>query len=165
MDKLLAIGIITLLMFGCKTSSKLPKAAQPQEDYLFKELTEQGLYLGLSQEEFQKIRPNAEENSDGYDFRTIFVDDAFSERFMNVIYYFDKDGDKPLYEFIMILNPSLDADELAKEHFGLPNYQDKEWRFPPVQTDLPFTLAAWTYKNKIVIAATMINTEWENGID
>ena len=166
MNKLLTIGVIlSILMIGCKTLSKLPKEAQPQEEYLFKELTEKGLYLGISQEEFKILRPNAEENADGYNFRTIFVDDSFSEQFMNIIYYFDKDGDKPLYEFIMILNPALNADELAKEHFGLPNYQDKEWRFPPVQTDLPFTLAVWTYKNKIIIAATMKDTEWENGIE
>lgn len=151
-------------MIGCKTPSKLPKVAQPQEEYLFKELTEKGLYLGLPEEEFVALHPNAERNSDGYDFRTIFVDENFSERFVNVIYYFDTDSNKPLYEFIMILNQDIDADELAIDHFGLPNYQDKEWRFPPVQTGLPFTLAIWTYKNKIVIAATLKDTEWENGI-
>lgn len=166
MNRLFTISIIlSLLMIGCKTTSKLPKSKKSQKDFLFKELTEQGLYLGLSQEEFQTIRPNAEENADGYDFRTIFVDEAFSERFMNVIYYFDKDGHQPLYEFILILNPNLDAKKVANEHFGLPNYQDKEWRFPAMQTDLPFTLAVWTYNNKIIIAAAMKDTEWENGIE
>ncbi|MFK7948041.1 MAG: hypothetical protein AB8G11_10640 [Saprospiraceae bacterium] len=166
MNKLLTTTVIvSLLLIGCRPTSKLPRTAKPQEDYLFKELTEQGLYLGLSQKEFQAIRPNAEENSDGYDFRTIFVDEAFSERFMNVIYYFDNDGEKPLYELILIVNPNINADKLAKEHFGLPNYQDKEWRFPSVQTDLPFTLAVWTYNNKIIIAATMKDTEWEKGIE
>ena len=164
MNKLL-IALSFASLIGCKTSSKLPKAAQPQEDYLFKELIEQGLYLGLSQEEFKVSRPNAEKKIDSFDYRTTFVDKNFSERFTSIIYYFDKDGEQPLYEFIIFLNENLNADELAKEHFGLPNYQDKEWRFPPVQTDLPYTLAAWTYKNKVIIAATMKDTEWEHGIE
>lgn len=164
MYKNVLIGIILLSTASCLTSSNFPKDAQTQEDLLFVELTEKGLYLGLSKADFLKICPNAEENPDGFKFRTILVDSNFSERFTHVIYYFDNDGKKPLYEIILIVNPELNANEVAKEHFGLPNHKNKEWRFPSVQTDLSFNLAAWTHKNKIIIAASIKGTEWENGI-
>ena len=83
---------------------------------------------------------------------------------INVRTYIDNDNKQPLYEFILILNPSLNANDIANEHFGLPN-EGTEWRFPPSETNLPYTIAAWTYKNKIIIAATIKGTEWENGID
>lgn len=166
MKKILFIGsILLILSIGCNTSTKIPKEEKPQKEYLFKELISNGLYLGIPRTKFLELRPNVEYNSDAYDFRSIYVDTNFSERFENVIYYFDNDNQQPLYEFILLLNPDLDADELAREHFGQPNHNNTEWRFPPAKTNLPFTLAAWTYKNKIIIAATISGTEWENGIE
>jgi hypothetical protein len=137
---------------------------QKQKKILFKELSDSGLYLGIPKEDFLKIRPNAEYNSDAHNFRSIYVEEKFSNRFETLICYLDNDTEQPLYEFILILNPSLNANDIAYEHFGLPN-QGTEWRFPPSETKLPYTIAAWTYKNKIIIAATLKDTEWENGID
>lgn len=165
------IGFIT----ACKTvtlpsnhskfsSVSIPTATQTQKKLLFKELLDSGLYLGMPKEDYLKIRPNAEYNSDVHDFRSIYVEEKFSHRFETVICYIDNDNKQPLYEFILILNPSLNANDIANEHFGLPN-EGTEWRFPPSETNLPYTIAAWTYKNKIIIAATIKGTEWENGID
>lgn len=178
MKKILLLGSLVLsvgIFVGCETIStisekindapKQSKKVKLQEKFLFKELIDNGLYLGIPKEDFLQLRPNAEYNPDAYDFRSIYVDENFSERFMNIIYYFDKDNNEPLYEFILILNPALDANAMANEHFGLPNYKDKEWRFPPAETNLPYTIAVWTFKNKIIIAATLPETEWENGIE
>lgn len=30
---------------------------------------------------------------------------------------------------------------------------------------LPYTLAAWTYQNKLILAAAMLSTEWESGFN
>ncbi len=166
MKKLLWIGTFFLFSsFGCKAPMRMPKEAQSQEKYLFKELIDSSLYLGMSKKEFLSARPNASYNSDAFEFRSIYVEEHFSERFPTIIYYLDNDEQQPLYEFILLLESETVANEIAIEHFGLPNHKHKEWRFPPAQTNLPYTIAAWTHKNKIIIAATITGTEWETGID
>jgi len=146
------------------SSVSVSNSIQMQKSILFKELLDKGLYLGISKKAYLKISPNADYNSDTHDFRSIYVEENFSARFETLICYVDNDDEQPIYEFILILNPSLNAKDIAYEHFGLPN-QGTEWRFLPSETNLPYTIAAWTYKNKIVIAATLKGTEWENGVD
>jgi hypothetical protein len=156
---------VTLPTNHSKNSSvSILTATETQKKILFKELLDSGLYLGMSKKDYLKIRPNAEYNSDVHDFRSIYVEEKFSTRFETLICYIDNDNEQLLYEFILILNPSLNANDIASKHFGLPN-KGTEWRFPPSETNLSYTIAAWTYKNKIIIAATIKDTEWENGID
>lgn len=155
---------------ACKTgktikTTNIPTVVQSQEKLLFKELLESDLYLGMPKAEFLENRPNAAYNSDAHDFRSIYVEENFSDRFETLICYIDNDNEAPLYEFILILNPKLNANDVAYEQFGLPNYKNKEWRFPTAETNLPYTIAVWTYNNKIIIAATLKGTEWEDGIE
>jgi hypothetical protein len=161
----MACKTVTISSKPPKVSSvSIPKPTQTQKNLLFKELLDSGLYLGMPKADFLKIRPKAEYNSDVHNFRSIYVEENFSTRFETLICYVDNDNEQPLYEFILILNPTFKANDIANEHFGLPN-KGTEWRFPPSETNLPYTVAAWTYNNKIIIAATLKDTEWENGID
>ncbi|MFT6148731.1 MAG: hypothetical protein ACJAUH_001417 [Saprospiraceae bacterium] len=166
MKNVLYIGIFFLCsLVTCKTPTLLPEETNSQDKYLFQELLDSNLYLGMPREDFLMIRPNTEYNSDVHNFRSIYVEENFSPRFQTLICYLDNDGEQPLYEFILILSPKLDAKKIASDHFGLPNHKEKEWRFLVSETGVSYSIAAWTYKNKIIIAATLAGTEWEEGIE
>jgi hypothetical protein len=161
------IIVFTLLIFsviGCTSTSKISNEVKSQEKFLFQELIDNGLFLGISKENLLIQRPKAEANSDGFNFREIYVDTAFSYRFNTVIYYLDRDNLKPVYEFILLVDNGLDATKIAIDKYGKPNHND-EWRFTAQKSKLPFDVAIWTFKNKIIIAGTLKDTEWEDGIE
>jgi hypothetical protein len=158
-----ALPLLLLFSFGCSPTAKLPKELKSQKPYLFAELLENELYLNLPRKDFILARPNATSNNDGFNFREIYIDVNFSDRFETVIYYFDAAEPQPLYEFILMCREGQDADAIAKTQFGAPNHKGSEWRFLPKDTGLPFTIGAWTFKNKIIFAGTIVGTEWEKG--
>jgi hypothetical protein len=161
---ILIFTILTIGISSCTSTSKISNDLKLQERFLFKELIENGLYLGLSKADLLLQRPKAESNSDGFDFREIYVDTAFSRRFNTAIYYIDRDSLKPVYEFILLVDNGLDATKIATEKYGQPNHNE-EWRFSAETTNLPFDIAVWTFKNKVIIAGTITGTEWEEGVE
>jgi len=163
-NTILILAILTIGICSCTSISKIPNEQKLQEKFLFKELIENDLYLGLSKENLLLQRPKAEANSDGFNFREIYIDTAFSQRFNTLIYYIDRDGTKPVYEFILLVDNGLDATKIAKEKYGEPNHKN-EWRFKVEDTKLPFEIAVWTFKNKIIIAGAIPGTEWEDGVE
>jgi hypothetical protein len=74
-----------------------------------------------------------------------------------VVYYFDAEGEAPLYEMILIYADEASRDEAAAKLFGPPN-ADKEWHFPKHKG---FPFRAWPYQTKLVLAAALPGTEWE----
>ncbi len=161
---ILFLTVVFIGFYGCTSTSKIPNELKSQQKYLFKELVDNELFLGLAKDDLLLKRPKAEENSDGFDFREIYIDTAFSQRFNTLIYYIDREGTKPVYEFILLVDNRFDAKKLAKEKYGEPNYKD-EWRFSKETTKLPYDIAVWTFKNKVIIAGTIEGTEWEEGIE
>lgn len=156
--------ILTTGIFGCTSTSKIHSELKSQEKYLFNELIENELFIGISKKNLLLQRPKVEANNDGFDFREIYVDTSFSHRFNTVIYYIDRDATKPVYEFILLVDDGLDAKKIAIEKYGQPNH-NQEWRFAMDETKLPFDIAVWTFRNKVIIAGMIAGTEWEGGIE
>ncbi len=114
--------------------------------------------FNMSMADFKTVHPDAKflpANADAFRYEVIVKHEAPLE---NVGYYFDADAHNPLYEFILIYNSEAERDKVAKELFGAPNYKEKEWRYPSGEG---YTIWAWTFKKKLIIAAVLPNTEWE----
>jgi len=75
----------------------------------------------------------------------------------NVIYYFDSEGYKPLYEIIIVYKDEKQPQKVADLLFGLPNFDNKEWR---IKIQGVPGIWSWVYKNKLVVVANIPNTEW-----
>ncbi len=93
-------------------------------------------------------------------FRWIYHEKVQDSDVTDIVYYFDKDGTQPLYEMIFIYKDTATRNAAASELLGPTNYEG-EWRF----TDGPHTLSAWTYKTKLILAALIPNTEWNEASD
>jgi len=73
-------------------------------------------------------------------------------------YYFDNEGDKPLYEVIVVYKSEELRDAAAAQLLGPPNFENgKEWRF---EQKKGYEIRAWKFKNKLIVTALIPGTEW-----
>ena len=96
------------------------------------------------------------ERDNSYGFRIVYTQKVDRRNVKDIIYYFDADGDQPLYEVIVSYNDEETPRVIAERRFGAPNYKQEEWRFRYKDHDI----WCWVYNNKIVIAAKVPDTEW-----
>lgn len=151
---------VTALLFSssCKSTQQLPKSNR-----YFPEAF-QKLGFGMSIEEAQKWHPNIKQTYSLMDFRVTAVEKNPTSEIKEVTYYFDNEKNKPLYELIIEYHKSSERDLTAQRLLGPPNAPEDEWRFPLKESydGEAYSLIAWKFKNKLIIAATMKGTEWEN---
>ena len=93
---------------------------------------------------------------DSYGFRQVYTQKVKNRHVSEIIYYFDSDGDQPLYEIIVVYKEEEMAELIAARKYGAPNFREHEWRFTYKEHDI----WCWVYKNKIVVAAKIPDTEW-----
>lgn len=141
------------------------KERKLQKKFLPKELYKKNLYFGQTKEGLLEKFPAAELEESNFGFREVYLLGQLSDRFEQVVCYVDVEVDFPIYEFIMVVPEGQSNLEIGMDLLGAPNFEGKEWRFPPAQTGLPYTIAAWTYQNKLILAAAMKRTEWESGFN
>jgi hypothetical protein len=163
MKKLLLLLVACFLLVPQVMEAQ--KERKLQKKYLPKELYKKKLYLGQTKVELLKKFPNATLESSSYDFREVYLLGALSKRFEEVVCYADAEGEFPVYEFILIVREGQRSDDIGRELLGSPNHEEEEWRFSPKETGLPYPIAAWTYQNKLILAAAMPGTEWESGFN
>ena len=161
MKNLLLLLLIPLL--GIPQLAEAQKDRKLQKKYLPKELFKQKLYFGLSKDDLLKKFPKASKEKSSLDFRETYLLGPQSSKFDEVICYVDAERNFPVYEFILVLSEDENNEAIGRQLFGPPNYENKEWRFSPETTGLSYTIAAWTFQNKLVLAAAMPGTEWEEG--
>ena len=152
--------IVTLVLGAGWKSSK--SDCRIQRKYLMAEV--KGLCLGMSLDEFSRKKSNFGqlEIDNDMGFRKVYLEKAVDmEGVLSIVYYFDSDGSQPLYEIIIQYSSEYLAKGKANKKLGKPNDGD-EWRFTSVKTGLSYDIKAWIYKSKVVIAAMMDGTEWEN---
>lgn len=94
-------------------------------------------------------------------FRTVIVQEVNSKDVGELVFYFDNDQDMPLYEIIVNYTSEEKARKEATRLLGAPNFNGNEWRY--LYDDLP--IWCWVYKNKIVYAAKITGSEWEEEWD
>ena len=155
---LLAVLPALLLMQGCvgsKTFSGKPK--QMPEAI-------QAYPFGMELREFKRANSSAnrqEENT--MSFREVFLEENPSLDIESVVYYFDSDGSKPLYEFILNYRNTTVRDAWAENNLGPKNHADgTEWLY---KSHAGYEINVWTFNNKLVFAAAIPGCEWDENKD
>lgn len=98
---------------------------------------------------------------DDYHFREVYFESVGKNGIESISYYFDNEGDLPLYEIIIVYESESVRDVVAAKKLGAPNYKEKEWK---LDMDADYPLHAWTFKNKLIYAVPLKGSEWEDGI-
>ena len=117
------------------------------------------VYFGLPLNDFMEDNKDATiEKKSVFKFRTTVYGTCNNKDIKKVTYYFDNDGDKPLYEFIIEYNDSLVRNKIVKKLYSKPNFNDV-WRFKSKEG---FDIMVWKYESKLIIAGKIKDSEWEN---
>lgn len=144
-----ALVIFALLVScasGKKTNRYLPEALETEINF------------GLPLADFLKIKVDkAELQNDGTDFRKVYFETVENQDITYFAYYFDAESTMPLYEVIIGYKTIDHLNKAAIQLLGQPNYKDTEWK---ITRENDFDLLAWRYKEKLVIAALIPDTEW-----
>ena len=156
--ELLILVCLFTFLTGCVTTESLDSGSTR---FLPPELAH--VSFGQPQADFLQQYPQAmEDHEDGMAFRRIFLRDDVGEAFDSVAYYFDADGDKPLYEVILNYKDPAVRDAWVSSQLGPPNFKDSEWLFDSGEG---YSLNAWTFQNKLIFAAILPGTEWDEDGD
>ena len=125
------------------------------KEHIFPEGINKEIYFGMPLSEFEQIIKSVElveENS----FRIVFLENLTTSEIQKIVYYFDLDGEKPLYEIIITYSTQQQPVYKAHALFGQPNFNQTEWR---VRTN-KHKIWSWVFKEKLVIVAKIPETEW-----
>lgn len=164
MKKLLLFPLFALL-FTLPAMSYGQKLRKAQKKFFPKELRKQKVYFGMAENDLLRAFPDAKKSEATFDFRNVYQLGALSKRIQDSHCYIDNEDDLPVYEFILIMADAYNNEDLGRELFGPPNFNNEEWRLKPGDTGLDFEVAAWTFQNKLIIAAAWPGSEWEEGFD
>lgn len=145
----MSIRILTILCLttifllqGC-ASAKFPAALDKKVDF------------NMSLDYFNLLKGTSTADMQDDSFRWVYNEEVNDDKLSNIVYYFDKDGSRPLYEMIFIYKDKNVRNKEANELLGYPN-NDGEWRLEKA----PYTIIAWNFESKLVMAALIPNTEW-----
>jgi hypothetical protein len=135
-----------------------------QKGFFPKGIKKMKVYLGASEAQLLKRCPDCQEMGQGESFRRVYQTTLNDPNFQSVVFYVST-SKKEVYEMILLSKDGQEVKELTNELMGYPNAKDGEWRFSSKKTKQAFSIAAWTYQNKLIIAGAMEGSEWENGWD
>lgn len=160
MKKYYFLFLATTLLFACTTN----KLANQSKGYVPKNNYFKGIYFGMSESEFLKLKgPISPEKTD-YDFREVYLAKTGETEPESVVYYFDNEKEKPLYELIIIYSSEEKAREEGDKLLGERNFENNtEWFFD--RDGDAYDIKAWNFKNKLVIAALVPGSEWYDEVN
>ena len=141
------IGLLALLISSCGTTKAYGD--------LYPNGLDSKVYLGMPMNDFVELRGVTVSDFKDDTFRKIYVDKATSEDITDIVYYFDADGDQPLYEMIFVYKDESTRDAEAKRLLGEPN-NGEEWKLERE----PYDVLAWKYKAKLILVSLIPDTEW-----
>ncbi len=155
MKKTLIILSLAFLISSCNIFKKTVR----YEHQKFLPAEVENLYLGMTLEDFLKEKPYFKdiEGNRIMSFRITYSEEGVSNKIKKITYYFDAEGEFPLYEFILEYYDAAERDRIAAQLLGEPNYND-EWLF---DTEQDFKIQASTYMNKLIIVGKIEGTEWD----
>lgn len=122
---------------------------------LYPSALSKGVDFNMSLADFNKLKGTSTADMTDDSFRWVYLESLNDDKVSDIVYYFDKDGDQPLYEMIFIYKDTTVRNSDAQNLLGAPN-SGKEWRLEME----PYTVTAWKYMSKLVMAAIIPNTEW-----
>jgi hypothetical protein len=142
-----------------------PEAHAPEEYVLLEDYLPNGLelfYMGMSYADFLTVVGKAPRSITDSSFRREVTYGVQNQPFERIIFYFDLDGEMPLYKFILEFPGAFDIHRYAVKKYGNANLKD-EWRF---DTGKGYFVRIWTFrfffKQRLVIAGAMPGTEEED---
>ncbi|MBN4072774.1 hypothetical protein JYT74_01910 [Crocinitomix catalasitica] len=145
--------LLSILLISCGSSKSASRSVLPSS-------VDVQIEFGMSLAEFSTAKDTAKMVVDhGQSFRTAFTETSDNENIEAFVYYFDNDGDKILYEIIIVYKSESERQLQAEALFGNPNYDSKEWRLSRKDS---FNVWAWPFKNKLVVVAMLPGTEWSD---
>ncbi len=119
-----------------------------------------GVTIGLSEKE---LLSNTTKNlyiDRSRGFRTEAIDSINQAGLANITYFFDADGNLPLYEFVVEFSDDRIRREAAFEMLGPANYPGESDQWILSMNDSTMVIA-WAFDNKLVVASNLPGTEWE----
>lgn len=155
----LFLPILALLLNGCNPTKQLVRQ-HPAIQYLPEDF--RNVYFGMPLTEFRDARPEAEQFVQPMSFRSVYQESLPQSKYQYASYYIDKEPQAVLYEVILTYQNEAGRDAEATKLLGEPNYDGTEWRF---QTEEGFLLWCWTYQTKLIYAAVLPGTEWEEELE
>lgn len=117
--------------------------------------------FGMSLDDFTKKNKSATTANGAMSFRIEYQDKNAAPDIKNVIYYFDAENNKPLYEMIIEFKDAARLDAHCAKKLGAPN-DGKEWKRT---TKEGYIFKAWRFRNTLVLALGLPSTEWEKEWD
>jgi len=147
---------ILLLLLSAFVFAGFSQKPKDSKGFLPKEMKK--LYFGMSWEEFQKVKKlGMVEVSTIMEFRIEYSEEPEKGNIKKITWYFDAEGDFPMYEVIIDYHEADARDQVADKLLGPPN-DGEDWYFERPES---FNIKAWKFNNKLVIVAVLEGTEWE----
>jgi hypothetical protein len=155
MKRLLLFTTLSLLFVACGNRQK-------EKRYLPTEVAEE-VYFNMPLDDFKALKGSkVEQIDDGMSFRKVFFEQQNDGLVEFLGYYFDTEGESPLYEVIIGYKEEASVGAESVKLLGEPNYKEKEWKF---EVNKSFDILAWTYEKKLIIVALIPDTEWYEDVN
>ena len=119
----------------------------------------EGATLGMTMADFRETRPQLKPDDGG--FRTDFQQNYNKDGLESVIFYFDNDGEKPLYEIIVKFDNQATREAVINADLGEPNYPAKADHWVIYNGGPGNTVLAWAFGGSFVLAADVAKSEWD----
>ena len=147
MKKIIYAFVFALVVVSCATRRYLPDEVEKE------------VVFEMPLNDFLSIKNSkVEKFDDGMPFRHVYMEQLENASIDFIGYYFDADGEKPLYEVLIGCKNEADRDKMGESLFGARNAENNtEWHLKPKDFH---EIKAWTFKNKLIITALIPNTEW-----
>ena len=150
--------LLFISLFFCSTSVIAQNKTSNTINVLPPEINSE-IYFGMNLANFKNVIGSnlVLETKNDNDFRLVYSQKTKLPETPTVIYYFDNEQNKPLYEIIINYQNKDQAKKAATLLFGESNLNQTEWRikiqgFPEVWS--------WVYKNKLIVVAKIYGSEW-----
>ncbi len=108
---------------------------------------------------FREARPQLKPEAGS--FRTEYEQYYNQDGLGSVIFYFNNEGDKPLYEIIVKFDDQATREAIINPGMGEPNYPDKSDHWVIYNGGPGGTVLAWAFGSNFVLAADMAKSEWD----
>lgn len=132
--------------------------AQKDPNVFLPEAIRQSVTFGMTEKAFL-----ASHKEDKYTYRDENFRHTYSEIISNdpdiemATYYFDQDGEKKLYEVILVYKNESVRNRYTNEVFGKPNTGKGDW---VVSHKKRPDVKAWNFKNNLMIVLVLPECEW-----
>ncbi|MGD1846624.1 MAG: hypothetical protein ACFB10_14650 [Salibacteraceae bacterium] len=162
----LPLLLLLLCLSACKSvfvaeKSKQPPPESPFDPYhsvgILPKAVPSNIYIGMPREEFKQLHADQPLTEKNEQFRWTYLEEVDDPQVEAIGYYFDEDPPQRLYELIVIYYSEALRDEEASTLFGVPNFDEKEWR---VSRDKGFNVWSWPFKTKLIVVGMIPGTEW-----